>query len=223
MIGIYRISCTQEPVVYIGSSIDINRRWVEHKKHLNKDKHTNYKLQLAWNAYGDESFIFEVLDLTKELIIKEQLWLDKYWPNCYNLSPSAWNPMRDLETVKKNIESVRKNGKRGKQKLNEEQVVQIKTMLRDKLGSIKEIAKQFDVSGSTIASIKTGSRWGSIKVDGFLEGKNKTAKDCEDIILELYSQGVKVEKIREICLLKGATSIYNVLKRNNVETNRVHH
>ena len=91
-------------------------------------------------------------------------------------------------------------------------------MLRDKTGTIKEIAKQFKISVNTIAAIKTGRRWGHIKVEGFIEGKNKSAKDCEPLIIKLYKEGVK---IKEICLLNSAGSIYDVLNRNNIKPGRV--
>lgn len=61
MKGIYKIAYTQETIVYIGSSVNIEVRWRKHKSDLNKGLHHSYKLQDSWDAYGDESFIFSVL------------------------------------------------------------------------------------------------------------------------------------------------------------------
>jgi transposase len=112
-----------------------------------------------------------------------------------------------------------KRSRSPRQQLNEEQVIQIKTLLREGTAG-KEIAKDFKVSCNTIASIKTGNSWGYVKVDGFVEGTNKSAKDCEPLIMKLYAEGVKIEKIKEICSLSSASSVYDVLKRNNIRPTR---
>ena len=47
MQGIYKISCSQEDKVYIGSSVNIARRWVEHRRDLNRGTHHCSFLQEA--------------------------------------------------------------------------------------------------------------------------------------------------------------------------------
>jgi hypothetical protein len=83
--------------------------------------HRNYKLQLDWDSYGDESFNFEIVEETKDLIEKEQFYLDLVVNNCYNVSLKAYNPMSNPETVIKQQASLNASGKRGGQKLSEEQ------------------------------------------------------------------------------------------------------
>ena len=34
-------------------------RWKQHISLLEKNKHTNYNLQLDWNMYGKNNFVFE--------------------------------------------------------------------------------------------------------------------------------------------------------------------
>lgn len=79
--GIYLILNTINNKVYIGSSINIESRWYEHKWKLNKNRHGSKHLQATWNKYGKENFEFkiieEILDKTK-LIEREQYWLDFY-------------------------------------------------------------------------------------------------------------------------------------------------
>lgn len=81
--------------VYIGSSIDIKRRWYKHKATLRKSKHANAKLQAAWNKYGEDSFDFCVVEECSRdgLIAREQSWIDSC--DCvevgYNLNPVAGN------------------------------------------------------------------------------------------------------------------------------------
>ena len=48
-IGIYKIFNKENNNTYIGSSVGINKRFINHKSKLNKNKHHNPHLQNAWN------------------------------------------------------------------------------------------------------------------------------------------------------------------------------
>ena len=82
--GIYKITNKVNGKFYIGSSIDIKKRWWKHKWLLESKRHKNQYLQSAWDKYGEENFVFSVLLETKEelLLEKEQELLDK--TKCYN-------------------------------------------------------------------------------------------------------------------------------------------
>lgn len=77
--GIYRIKNILNNKCYYGSSKDINKRWNRHKNELNKNKHGNILLQKSWNKYGNENFIFEIIEECdiNLLLEKEQYYLDK--------------------------------------------------------------------------------------------------------------------------------------------------
>lgn len=93
--GIYRITCTATGKIYIGSSINLHKRWLEHCGGLRRGDHGNQKLQRAWDKYGAQSFIFEVLELVlipEFLTAREQYWIDKLKPfgdNGFNMAPTA--------------------------------------------------------------------------------------------------------------------------------------
>jgi len=62
MIGIYKIVNIVNNKIYIGQSIEIKRRWNDHKSELKRNIHHNIYLQKSWNKYGEENFIFEVIE-----------------------------------------------------------------------------------------------------------------------------------------------------------------
>lgn len=196
MRGIYIIRCLQEPIVYIGSSTDIERRWIDHKRQLSNNTHKNAKLQLAWDAYGDESFIFEVLEETLDIIIKEQDWIDKFWPNCYNISRFAYNPMADPNTAAKQQKALNASGKRGNQKLSETDVIAIVNML-NKGYSLQETADAFKVSKSLINGIASGYTWVSItdKIGLPIKRRKRVSEEDKQIIKEQVLAGVSLSAI----------------------------
>ena len=53
-IGIYKIINKVNGKYYVGSSLNINKRWSVHKSALSKNKHHNDHLQNAWNKVDDE-------------------------------------------------------------------------------------------------------------------------------------------------------------------------
>lgn len=61
--GIYKITNIKNNKVYIGESIDIRKRWLEHLEELKNNKHINYKLQKDYNIFGKENFKFEIIDI----------------------------------------------------------------------------------------------------------------------------------------------------------------
>ena len=59
--GVYCIRCKVNNKAYIGSSVDINRRWTEHKSALKAGRHDNKLLQEDYNKYGADSFLYSIL------------------------------------------------------------------------------------------------------------------------------------------------------------------
>lgn len=84
--GIYKITCTVTGKFYIGSSVNLKRRKFWHFCQLKNNKHDNFHLQAAYQKYGKEAFIFEVLEffeediLTEKVIQIEQTYLDNLQP-----------------------------------------------------------------------------------------------------------------------------------------------
>src|SRR5260370_36049823 len=88
--GIYRIVCVRTGKFYIGSSTNLPTRRYNHFRVLQRNKHHNRHMQRAWNKYGKDAFVFEVLELAliPFLLERQQYWLDTLKPG-FNMSPIA--------------------------------------------------------------------------------------------------------------------------------------
>lgn len=78
--GIYCIENTIDKKRYIGKSVNIPKRWREHKSLLRKGCHHNRHLQSAWNLYGEKAFNFKVLEYAepKKLDELEITYISEY-------------------------------------------------------------------------------------------------------------------------------------------------
>jgi len=79
MIGIYAITNTINNKAYIGSTVNVERRWAKHIFGLNKNIHPNKKLQNSWNKYGADLFNFIVIEELEDknnLVEREQYYMD---------------------------------------------------------------------------------------------------------------------------------------------------
>jgi hypothetical protein len=61
--GIYKIANKTNGKSYIGSSRNIDKRLMEHRRLLRLGTHANQHLQSSWNYHGEVSFSFEIIYL----------------------------------------------------------------------------------------------------------------------------------------------------------------
>lgn len=91
--GVYYIRNTETNLMYIGSSVDIQKRIQTHVRALASGKHHSVYLQRAWNKYGAEAFehgIAEPVDSRELLQVREQEWIDLFGE--YNVTKFADRP-----------------------------------------------------------------------------------------------------------------------------------
>ena len=93
--GIYQIQSKIHPDrIYIGSAVNIQRRWFGHIFDLRKNKHGNSKLQRHFNKYGEQDFNFTTLEecYKESLIQREQHYIDAVNP-WFNIAKIAGSSM----------------------------------------------------------------------------------------------------------------------------------
>ncbi len=111
--GIYGIRSISHPErVYIGSAINIRRRFSEHRSKLSLNKHGSPKLQHHYNKYGLNDLIFEIIVKCEkqDLIKTEQVFINLYRP-WFNICITAGNRlgMRHTEKTKAQIRLAKSN------------------------------------------------------------------------------------------------------------------
>lgn len=84
--GIYKIVCSVDSKVYVGRSVDIERRFGEHKTRLRSNRHSNDHLQRAWYLHGEESFTFELIEECSE---EETPSREAYWQSYYGIGDDS--------------------------------------------------------------------------------------------------------------------------------------
>lgn len=131
MSGIYQIRNLINGKIYIGSAVNIKRRWYDHIYQLNKKNHSSSHLQRSWDKYGKDNFVFEILeeilDKTK-LVEREQHYIDdlksfeiKLGYNICKIAGS-WLGMKHSEETKDKLRKIctgRKHTEEEKQKMRD--------------------------------------------------------------------------------------------------------
>lgn len=180
--GIYEIKNLKNNKVYIGQSVNIERRWNKHKSVAfnTKAKEYNRPLYRSIRKYGVANFDFTVLELClrEDLCEKELYYIKKYNSTDnqygYNLSIGSLTPVR----------------------LSPEKIVLIQERLVHSKDSQEEIAKDFNVDQSMISLINTGSAWLNDDLTYPLRQKGRFCK-CGKTISKGNKTGLCPECARE--------------------------
>jgi group I intron endonuclease len=98
--GVFQVKNQANGKVLLGSSLNLDGALNGHRFTLKIGSHRNKALQGDWNTYGEENFLFEILEvvnvkddpnfnLSDELTLLEMIWLEKLEPvgeKGYNLN-----------------------------------------------------------------------------------------------------------------------------------------
>ena len=209
VIAIYKIICAANNRIYIGSSINVYKRWHNHRYELNNKKHHAPYLQHAWSKYGEDSFSFEIIEKleTNEFIIdREQFWMDYY--NSYNPkygfnsnSKAEGNHVRrwtDDQRIKYSksrkgkkasqtlLDALQKSRKVGSESnlssIDELKVVAIINSINEGL-TPKEVAKLHSVGINCVRTIYLRKTWTHITKDLYIRPVGKKSKRAQSALL----------------------------------------
>lgn len=208
MYQIYKITNNKNQMVYIGSSIDVERRWRQHKEaSINeKDHHYNYPLMIAFREFGIANFTFEVIDTlpTWEAMIEaEHNWILKencVIPNGYNQTDKTDSPMFDPMVAKKMSDTKRKKyGKRVCEIDSANNIIAI-------WNSLAEAGETTGLNRFKISSVCNGTRLTTgNRVFRFLDEKN-----------QIIEPKVKVNQIQSNRITKTSRKVGAYDKDNNL-------
>jgi group I intron endonuclease len=124
MRGIYKITNTINNKMYIGETLDIEKRWSDHKRQLNNYTHKNKMLQSEWKQYGGENFKFEAIKVLGDdikspidkyvLVVCEDIFIRKYntLEAGYNIEDTLTEYLLGNMTIGKDLDEDRKVFKR---------------------------------------------------------------------------------------------------------------
>lgn len=155
--GIYKITNRVNGKFYLGRSKDIEKRKSQHFHALMSEsrEHINNHLQNAFNKYGRDAFVFEVIELVDEsnAVEREQYYLDTLTP---------WD-----QTIGYNISRSAKGGSVSGEEhpgslLTEDQVAEIKINLMTG-EKHRDISERYEVTIGTISLIWRGERWNGVR------------------------------------------------------------
>ncbi|MCX6750441.1 MAG: NUMOD3 domain-containing DNA-binding protein [Candidatus Pacearchaeota archaeon] len=190
--GIYEILNTENGKKYIGSAVNIRKRWNYHLSMLRREIHPNKHLQRAFDKYGEGAFQFIVLErilFSEGLIPLEQKYLNKLKPE-YNIVPTAGNNlgMKFTEEIRNKISKAKKGQH---WKVSEEGR---KNMSEAKKGNSNTKGKHWNLSEETkrhISEVMKEAMKGNSNAKG---NKNNLGRHWSEKVKKHMSEAHKGEK-----------------------------
>lgn len=130
--------------MYIGSTWkSFSWRYKQHTTKLRQRKHHCSHMQFAWEKYGEECFVFEILEIVEDknlLLEKERFYIEKYdsYKNGYNENPDPnLSPMFNKTSRLKSSITHKKIWDNLKSSMTEEEFKQYKQNYLEKRGFVK--------------------------------------------------------------------------------------
>lgn len=204
MFQVYKITNNLNNQCYIGSSVEVERRWRQHKEaSINeKDHHYDYPLMRAFRKFGIDNFTFEIIDSTEnysEMIQKEHDYIikeDCIYPKGYNQTERTDSPMFDPEIAKKMSRTKReKYGKRVCEIDNQNNIICI-------WNSLAEAGEQTKLDRYKISNVCNGIR---------LTTGNRTFRFLDENN-EIIEPEKKINQITEHRITKASKAVVQIDK-----------
>jgi group I intron endonuclease len=102
---IYKIINAVNNNFYVGSAVNFEKRKARHLWRLRRGDHANKYLQAAWGKYGEQAFVFAVVQEVPEfedILAVENVWLHEHVGKdyCYNIATDATAPQTGMSGEK---------------------------------------------------------------------------------------------------------------------------
>lgn len=236
-IGIYSITNISNNRIYVGQTrSSFYNRFVSHRTKFRRGEAVNEFMQNDWNFYGEDSFVFEIIEVCGLDTIddKEKYWIKYYSDSdmCYNVRTSGGYPTavgesnrkrltgsKLSENTKKKMSETRKNKphvKKKTDKYSEDDARKVKELFV--LGySSHEIMEQTNYPYRFLNGILSMNSWSTVKVDGweeFMENREKGKGKRLDKKFHTHTE-LPQEKIEEIL------AVYSKLKNYSATAKQV--
>lgn len=120
--GVYEVRCSTNGRRYIGSSVDLQGRFAEHRRHLVTGNHHCTHLQRSWNKYGESAFVFRPLLLCSPTmcLFYEQSCIDGLRPE-FNVAKSVTRSRLGLRNTPEQNAKIG-NANRGRKQTKEQRL-----------------------------------------------------------------------------------------------------
>lgn len=210
MIGIYKITNLINGKIYIGQSVDINKRWRQHKRNSRiKGREYDKYLYKAFRKYGLENFSFEVIEeCSRELLNEKETYYIQYYKT--NDETFGYN-----ETSGYNQPQYGFQGENHpKHKLTEEEVYYIRECYNQHYDK-DEIYEEFSdkLSDGGFHKIWLGQNWRNVHMDVYTKenrqyylfqrnshpgSTNGRAKLTEEMVIDIRTRKKNREKLADV-------------------------
>lgn len=218
MIGIYKFTNKLDGESYIGQSVDIKRRYNQHKNRYDNNNHKtpmeNTYFHSMLRYYGFHNFDFEILEeCDKEILDKKEKYyislFNTQYPNGYNKTEGGTSQI-PLKISRLDLDEI------------------INDLMDDKLSEI-EIANKFGVDNHTISMINQGKSWFNQNIDYPIRKthsntpKNKRHCVCCGNIISRNTRGFLCvdcykKEIHKISKIPNKEELYQLLLTNSFIT-----
>lgn len=199
--GVYKITNVVNGKFYIGSTYNLRGRWSQHKSKFRNHCKDKSKLKAAWNKYGEESFIYEVVMLCPvEYLIKLEQWFIDTLNPPYNTRKEACASNKGVHHSADTKEKLRKNSKRvWKEKngwLSEQNKKQIICYSKEgvyirEYDSIKAAAADLGIWSTSITRVVKGINY----IVGEYTFRYKTSENYPMLINVITNKDVQRERL----------------------------
>ena len=168
--GVYKITNTTNSKSYIGSAKNFKKRAYQHTSSLRGNKHQNKHLQASWNKWGEDAFLFEVIEVVNgdkgERYKVEQKYIDdliekELWERTFNFKKKTIQKERSSFSNKPEItrEKLSKASKKRWQKPNaRENASKIQKALWQDPMKRQERMQQIDASRDKLSKALIGNQ-----------------------------------------------------------------